>query len=69
MFAKGLKVFGVIAGLVGFMTIAGAAGDCDGKCGPGNDIPTMLMLIGYGLIAIVGGIACFTAGQKIEDFS
>ena len=66
---KFLKGFGVVAGVFGFMMMAGAAGDCDGKCGPGNDIPTMLMIIGYGLIAIVGGIACFTAGQKIEDFS
>ena len=69
MFAKVLKVFGVIAMFVGFFTIAGAAGDCDGKCGPGNDIPTMLMIIGYGLIALGGGFTAFMAGQKIEDFS
>jgi hypothetical protein len=49
--------------------MAGAAGDCDGKCGPGNDIPTMLMIIGYGILLIGGGVASFVAGQKIDNFS
>jgi hypothetical protein len=66
---KFLKGFGVVAGVFGFMMLAGAAGDCDGKCGPGNDIPTMLMIIGYGILLIGGGVASFVAGQKIDNFS
>lgn len=60
-----LTVFGSIALVVGLMTMAGSAGDCDGKCGPGNDIATMLMLAGFGLVAFVGGAACLFAAQKM----
>ena len=29
--------------------MAGSAGDCDGKCGPGNSLTEMLMFAGIGL--------------------
>jgi len=68
MFATGLKVFGGLAMFVGLMTIAGSAGDCDGKCmDQANDMATMLTLIGYGLIAMLGGFATLMAGVKISD--
>ena len=36
-----------------FMAMAGAAGDCDGKCGPGNDIGTMLTIMGQAAMVIM----------------
>lgn len=44
--------FLIIAGII-FM--AGSAGDCDGKCGPGNTIGEMLMYAGAGLAMFVTG--------------
>ena len=35
--------------MVGIVMMAGSAGDCDGKCAPGNTISEMLMLAGIGL--------------------
>jgi hypothetical protein len=67
MFSKFMRVFGVVAITLGVITLMGSAGDCDGACGPGNDIPTMLMLIGYGLVLVVGGAASFRAGTYLGD--
>ena len=44
--------FLIIAGII-FM--AGAGGDCDGKCGPGNTIGEMLMYAGMGLTMFITG--------------
>lgn len=41
-----LGFFFIIAGII---MMAGAAGDCDGKCGPGNTIGEMLMIAFIGL--------------------
>ena len=48
--------------IVGFMAMAGSAGDCDGKCmEQANDLGTMLMVAGAGLFAvIVGGLAIYS---------
>ena len=35
--------------------MAGAGGDCDGKCGPGNTISEMLMIAGLGLTMFITG--------------
>jgi len=60
-----LNVFGACAVAVGLIAIAGSANDCDGKCMEyANDLPTMLMVIGYGLISIIGGGACLFAANK-----
>ena len=67
MFAKFMKGFGVVAVTLGVITLMGSAGDCDGKCGPGNDLLTMVTLIGYGLVLIVGGMASFRAGTFLGD--
>ena len=65
---KFLKGFGGIAIFVGIMALAGAAGDCDGKCGPGNDLATMLTIIGYAFIGIMGGAAALMAGIKLDEY-
>jgi hypothetical protein len=55
MFKKGITIFGALAMVVGLMMMAGSAGDCDGKCGPGNDIMTMLALAGSGFVMFAAG--------------
>ena len=61
-----LNVFGAIALAVGLMAIAGSANDCDGKCMEyANDLPTMLMVVGYGLISMLGGGACLYTANKL----
>ena len=61
-----LNVFGAIALAVGLMAIAGSANDCDGKCMEyANDLPTMLMVVGYGLISMLGGGACLYTASKL----
>lgn len=64
MFKKISTVFGVTAIAVGLMMMAGSAGDCDGHCGPGNDIPTMLLLAGSGLAVMLGGIFFTMVGHS-----
>ena len=54
MLKQMLGAFFIFAGLV---AIAGSAGDCDGKCGPGNSISDMLMYAGIGLAFFVTGAA------------
>ena len=50
-------LLGTILLCLGIMAMAGSAGDCDGACGPGNDLVTMLMIAGAGLMSsILGGI-------------
>lgn len=41
---------------LGLMAMAGSAGDCDGACGPGNDLGTMLMIAGAGLASMSLGV-------------
>lgn len=61
-----LNVFGTIALAVGLMAVAGSANDCDGKCMEyANDLPTMLMVVGYGLISMLGGGACLYTANKL----
>jgi len=61
-----LNVFGTIALTVGLMAVAGSANDCDGKCMEyANDLPTMLMVVGYGLISMIGGGACLYTANKL----
>ena len=61
-----LNVFGTIALAVGLMAVAGSANDCDGKCMEyANDLPTMLMVVGYGLISMLGGAACLLTANKL----
>ena len=46
--------------------MAGSAGDCDGKCGPGNTLMEMLVYAGIGLSFFVCGTAILISNSK-ED--
>ena len=64
MFKKISTVFGALAIVFGLMMMAGSAGDCDGKCGPGNDLITMLTLAGTGLVIFISGIFFTVVGSS-----
>lgn len=49
---KAFSFFGGVLIVLGVLAIAGSAGDCDGKCGPGNDLSTMLFIIFWGMVSI-----------------
>ncbi len=40
---------------IGLIMMAGAGGDCDGKCMPGNTITDMLMYASIGLVFFITG--------------
>lgn len=44
-----------LVAFAGLMIMAGSAGDCDGKCGPGNTIGEMLMMASIGLTMMIAG--------------
>lgn len=44
--------------ITGIIFMAGAGGDCDGACGAGNDLGTMLLIAG-------GGLAMFLIGAIV----
>ena len=48
-------ILGAFLTMAGLIAMAGAGGDCDGACGPGNTIGTMLMIAGIGLSMFVTG--------------
>jgi hypothetical protein len=49
--------------MVGIIAMAGSGGDCDGQCGPGNDIGTMLQIAGVGLAMFLTGAIIMIRGQ------
>lgn len=49
--------------MVGIVMMAGSAGDCDGRCAPGNTISEMLMLAGIGLSFFITGAAILIRNQ------
>lgn len=53
-----------ILGLVGFMLIAGSAGDCDGACmDQANTIGEMLSLIMLGFLCLGGAVGVAKWGE------
>jgi hypothetical protein len=59
--------FNIIATILifaGLVMMAGSAGDCDGKCGPGNTLTEMLMYAGIGLSFFVCGAAILMTNSK-----
>ena len=61
-----LRIFGACAVAIGLLTMAGSAGDCDGRCmEEANDIATMIMLAGYGMVAFIGGCGCLWVSEKL----
>tara|TARA_B110000503_G_C7037658_1_gene366841 strand:+ start:384 stop:596 length:213 start_codon:yes stop_codon:yes gene_type:complete len=52
-----LNTFGLILIVLGVITASGAAGDCDGKCGTGNDIVTIAIILFGSVVSMgLGGI-------------
>ena len=65
MFKKIATGFGVTAIAIGIMMMAGSAGDCDGKCmEQANDLATMLMVAGTGLVMMISGVFFVMVGQS-----
>ena len=64
MFKKIATGFGALCVMMGIVLMAGSAGDCDGHCMPGNDIPTMLMIAGTGLILMISGVFFVVVGHS-----
>jgi hypothetical protein len=58
-----LKFIGITVALVGFMMIAGSAGDCDGACmDQANTIGEMLAAIAMGsFLMMLGGFVAYKA--------
>lgn len=55
-----MNTFGGVLVVLGLMAVAGSGGDCDGKCGPGNDIGTMLLIVAGGITAMgLGGFMMY----------
>ena len=61
-----LQTFGATLIFLGLVAAAGSAGDCDGKCGPGNDIGTMLFIVFWSLVAMGLGGVLINCGMKLE---
>ena len=59
-----LQVFGGTLIALSLMAMAGSAGDCDGKCGAGNDIGTMLFIVFWALVALGMGAWMFIKGSQ-----
>lgn len=49
--------------------MAGSAGDCDGKCGPGNTLMEMLVYAGIGLSFFVCGAAILISNSKEDAYA
>ena len=65
MFKKIATGFGVTAIAIGIMMMAGSAGDCDGKCmEQANDVATMLMVAGTGLVMMISGVFFVMVGSS-----
>ena len=59
------QIFGGTLIFLGLMAAAGSAGDCDGKCGPGNDLATMMIIIAGSMMAMgLGGVMLVIAGKN-----
>ena len=52
---KAMEYLGAGLIVLGLIAMAGAGGDCDGRCGPGNTISEMLMIASIGLALFGSG--------------
>ena len=48
---------------MGIVAMAGAGGDCDGKCGAGNSLTDMLMIVSIGLALFGTGAVILIKGD------
>ena len=61
------KLFNSIATIlifIGIVIMAGSAGDCDGKCLPGNSIGEMMKLVGIGIAFTITGAMILISNSK-----
>mgnify|MGYP001172326866 FL=1 len=61
------KIFNTIATIlifIGIVIMAGSAGDCDGKCMPGNSIAEMMKLVGIGIAFTITGAVILISNSK-----
>ena len=51
--------------IAGLLIAAGSAGDCDGKCmEQANDLTTMLVLVGTGVVFMLSGVFFMLVGAN-----
>ena len=51
--------------IAGLLIAAGSAGDCDGKCmEQANDLVTMLVLAGTGIVFMLSGVFFMLVGES-----
>ena len=51
--------------MAGILMAAGSAGDCDGKCmEQANDLATMLVLAGTGIVFMLSGVFFMLVGES-----
>ena len=51
--------------IAGILMAAGSAGDCDGRCmEQANDLATMLVLAGTGIVFMLSGVFFILVGQN-----
>ena len=51
--------------MAGIIMAAGSAGDCDGKCMVhANDLATMLVLVGTGIVFMLSGVFFMLVGEN-----
>ena len=61
-----MKIIGYVLGFIGFFILLGTAGaDCDGKCmEQANDLATMVVLAGTGIVFMLSGVFFMMVGQN-----
>ena len=56
---------GAVFFIAGLLMAAGSAGDCDGKCmEQANDLATMLVLAGTGIVFMLSGVFFMLVGAN-----
>ena len=56
---------GAVFFMAGILMAAGSAGDCDGKCmEQANDLATMLVLAGTGIVFMLSGMFFMLVGEN-----
>ena len=59
-----LQTFGSVLIMLGLISAAGMAGDCDGKCMPGNTMSEFLVIAGLGLASFLVGASILITNQN-----
>ena len=59
-----LNTIATILLVMGLIAMAGAGGDCDGKCMPGNTMSEFLVIAGLGLASFLVGASILITNQN-----